>query len=445
MATSDQKRPAIKILKVVAINLLVLLVLLEVASVGFYFFRTGDFFYARKKGQKIATKTEFETRSQQPANDMTIIYQLHPYFGFVYRQGYFEGAYPANNCGFLSHDDFPFKKTNKDQFIIGIFGGSVAALFSFYELENHVLVNALRRSPHFENKEIVILNFAAGGYKQPQQLLVLSYFLSIGQQLDMVINIDGFNETALSYWNNRFGVDISMAPVHVVLPLIDLANKDLAPEELTLSLEILQTKNQLKDTLTQLDDARLATYYTLRWLKAKYLSSQYQKKLETFNALKRTGQGKDSLVHVNRIEKPLDDPEAYEQMANLWANSSLTMKGLLSEKRIQYFQFIQPNQYYATNRQFSEGEKRIAINDRSPNREGVIKGYPKVLSKVGSLKESGVNIFNAVNLFDEVKEIVYVDDCCHYNNVGNEVFANYIARSIIDALNNNAAGTNLNH
>jgi hypothetical protein len=121
-------------------------------------------------------------------------------------------------------------------------------------------------------------------------------------------------------------------------------------------------------------------------------------------------------------------------MADLWANSSLTMKELLSEKRIQYFHFIQPNQYYATNRQFSEEEKRIAINDRSPNREGVIKGYPKVLAKVSSLQESGVNIFNAVNLFDEVKEVVYVDDCCHYNKVGNEVFANYIGRSIIDVL-----------
>ena len=55
------------------------------------------------------------------------------------------------------------------------------------------------------------------GYKQPQQLLVPTYFLSIGQVFDLVVNIDGFNEVALSSVNHQRGLDISMpSAMHLI-------------------------------------------------------------------------------------------------------------------------------------------------------------------------------------------------------------------------------------
>jgi hypothetical protein len=48
--------------------------------------------------------------------------------------------------------------------------------------------------PALADKEIVLLNFGSGGFRQPQQLLILTYFFLIGQRLDLVINLDGFNE-----------------------------------------------------------------------------------------------------------------------------------------------------------------------------------------------------------------------------------------------------------
>jgi hypothetical protein len=439
MEKAALKRTSLRVLKLVVINLLVLFVLVETASVGFYYFKTGRFFYGRNQGRDGSTKGQFETNFQQGGNDMSLIYQFHPYFGFVYRQGYvqepfinspYRSSYPANNSGFLSRDNFPFKKTNKEQFIIGIFGGSVATMFSFYELEHHVLVRALQGIPYLRNKELVVLNFAAGGYKQPQQLLVLNYFLSVGQELDMAINIDGVNET--EYWNNRFGVEVSMPLVHVSLPLADLANKDLSPEQLALSLEILQIKDKLRDAEAQLDRCRIATRYALTSIKLRYLQTQYRSKSEAFAGLKRTGQGKDSLIHLNRIDKPLDDSAAYEQMANVWANSSLAMKEVLSAKNARYFHFIQPNQYYPTNREFSQEEKKIAIDQGNPIQESVTNAYPRLLSRIDGLRRSGVEVFSAVNAFDEVRDIVYVDNTCHYNERGNEALANYIARIMTD-------------
>ena len=40
-----------------------------------------------------------------------------------------------------------------------------------------------------DGREPVPLCFSHEGYKQPQQLLVLSYFLSLGQPFDLVINM----------------------------------------------------------------------------------------------------------------------------------------------------------------------------------------------------------------------------------------------------------------
>ena len=42
-----------------------------------------------------------------------------------------------------------------------------------------------------------ICNFGSGGYKQPQQLAALSEALLLGVPLDVVVNIDGYNEVAL--------------------------------------------------------------------------------------------------------------------------------------------------------------------------------------------------------------------------------------------------------
>ena len=118
----------------------------------------------------------------------------------------------------------------------------------------------------------------------------------------------------------------------------------------------------------------------------------------------------------------------------MWAEASLMMKSILDSKSIQYFHFLQANQYYQTGREFSEEEKIVAFSDSSPYEEGVRKGYPPLLSKMGFLKESRVNIFSTINVFDDTKNLVYRDNCCHYNKLGNEILLNYISKSILEVL-----------
>ena len=105
------------------------------------------------------------------------------------------------------------------------------------------------------------------------------------------------------------------------------------------------------------------------------------------------------------------------------------MSQILADRNILYLHFIQPNQYYPTEKVYSPEEKIFIIEDHS-YAVGVRKGYPVLLSKINSLQEAKVNIFNTVNIFDEEKEIVYRDACCHYNMVGQTILERYVANSI---------------
>jgi hypothetical protein len=408
----------LKLLKLVGINLILLVVLIELVSLGFYFSQTKSFFYPVNKDRIKANATQLEV-SEPTREPWTFDYQIHPYFGFVTPQTY---------------AGLPYNKTNQAQFIIGIFGGSVAQEFCDYEYQHRVLAKLLQPLPQFQNKEIVFLKFASQAHKQPQQLLELNYFLSVGQELDMVINIDGFNEVALSYLNNQAGTEVSMPNDYIYSPLVALANKDFSSGQLKLSLEVLQLKERLQNALGRLRECSVATCYMLRWAQAKYFLNQYREKAQTFSQLKNDG-GKSSLVYVKKVERPLDDSEALERITDLWANSSRGMSDLLAARKIPYFEFIQPNQYYSTNRQFSAAEQKIAFDEKSQYREGSVKGYPKLLSRVSSLQGTGVKVFSAVNVFDETSDIVYRDNCCHYNDLGNDLLAHYIGRSIVTTLN----------
>ncbi|MEK6334215.1 MAG: hypothetical protein AABM67_04645 [Acidobacteriota bacterium] len=433
-----------KSLKVIVINIVILAALLELGSVGVYFLQTGTFFYTeREKGTPETKSLEYTAQGQNVSKE-NIIRQLHPYFGFVqsnnlqFQFSYSKIAHLPNNFGFESPYNYPLKKQNKDQFIVGVFGGSVGQSISMFELENHILKNSLQQLTYFKNKEIIVLSFTAGSYKQPQQLLVLNYFLAMGQEFDLVINIDGFNEAALGFLNYRHGIDVSMPDQAVITPLVSLANKDVSLEELRLTLETMEDKGSMRDALASLKKCNLATCYLLSWVRVRYFAHKHYQALQKLDALRTAKEpGKWSLVKINGIDTPLDDSTACEKIASIWADASLTIKNTLKERDTPYFHFIQPNQYYQTNRKFTEAETKIALNHQSPYEEAVIKGYPPILSRLEFLKQSGVDVYSAVNLFDNTPDIVYEDNCCHYNQVGNELFLKYISKTITDALARN--------
>ncbi|MEG4232640.1 hypothetical protein QUA40_11080 [Microcoleus sp. Pol11C3] len=422
------------ILIIIAVNLAIAFICLEALSLAFYFINQKEFFYTRIKSKE---KVVEDIERIGIRLDESIVERLHPLFGYVLKQGAFTNEklkLKVNKQGFFSLYQYPFVKSNKNQVIIGIFGGSVANNFAVDEYVTRRLSNKLKAYPEFANKEIIVLNFGNGGYKQPQQLLILNYFLALGQELDLVINIDGFNEVALSNLNNKAQVEIGMPSVQHIQPLTGLANNNLSPEAMSSIVQINETKKQLKAGIDKLQTCQLALCHAVTSLQVRQLVNSYQQAVVKYDRQVKQSNpdtANNDIVYIPKADFVLQDAAAFDKMASMWYESSIAMNQILSSRKIKYFHFIQPNQYYPTKRAFTAKEKEIAIDKKSPYIEGVEKGYPVLLSKVDDLQKAGVNVFSAVNILDNTKETVYKDACCHYNSVGEEVLANYVSSSII--------------
>ncbi|ABG50949.1 hypothetical protein Tery_1678 [Trichodesmium erythraeum IMS101] len=428
-------------LSLASINLILAFIGLEAVSLGFYYYQEKQLFYTRKNtiSQVREELKKTGTRLGENINNESILERLHPFFGYVLKQGSFaneELGIRVNNYGLVSMYDYPFVKSNKNQFIIGVFGGSVANDFAVNSISNGSIgdqgfIQNLKQIPQLKEKEIIILCFASGGYKQPQQLLMLNYFISIGQEFDLVINIDGFNEVALSHQNNQKRIDLSLPSIQHILPLTQLASDDLSV--MAAIVQISELKNNLSTGINKLESCKLALCYGWRSLQVKGLFDRYKTEIIKYDKkiAKNSSKidGSNSLVYLKKMPAVLEEKVAFEKVAENWYESSLTMSQILADRNILYLHFIQPNQYYPTEKVYSPEEKIFIIEDHS-YAVGVRKGYPVLLSKINSLQEAKVNIFNTVNIFDEEKEIVYRDACCHYNMVGQTILERYVANSI---------------
>ena len=424
---------------IVAVNLILLGLFAEIAALFLYYVDTGAFFYVHQKS--------YERIGDAPERRLTGD-ALHPYFGPTHvpglplqipeplREAQTGTADPANptgartnNFGFVSPYDFPYAKTRSNQFVIGIFGGSVAAWFCHVGTPR--LLGALEAQAFFKDRDVVPLCFSHEGYKQPQQLLALTYFLSIGQQFDLVINVDGFNEVALAALNDQRGLDISMpSPMHMEGLINVIDRSTLTPERLRSMAAIDGYRERLNALGERLRTTRSAAVHVSLDRYYERTRTLYYTELGRLSNL--PGSGSDaSMIRVTPKVAQRDEPTLFTDIASQWAQSSLMMNAMLNERRVPYFHFLQPNQYFTT-RTFHEAERRIAFNAASPFKRGAERGYPALISASLGLADKE-RFFNAVGIFDRETSPVYIDDCCHYTLVGNRRLADFVASSILGA------------
>lgn len=434
-------RKFLRLGKVLLINLVILFLLFEVGAVAVYFVKTHEFFYTRNRNRVRTTRSAFDNDVVNNSAEWLTKFQLHPYFGYTSRVNGPAGIDTVNNLGFDTPYDLPFRKTNPNQFIVGVVGGSVAMGYAQHEIANGVLAAALHKVPGFENKQLVLLNLANASYKQPQQLLIINYLRALGQDFDVVINIDGFNEVADALLNVHAGIDVSMPASHMIVPLIDLADNNASPERISLISDVIKAKGHLVPALEGMDHCRTAICYTFEWIQASYWQRVYDKDSQQLSGLKLGDRRRASIVQVKRIDNTTDEDQIEKTAAGIWADSSLALNELLSPRGIWYFHFLQPNQSY-TKHQFGAAEQALAINDKSMFGPGVTAGYQQLIVKLAELQKSGVRIVNGVEVFDDVKSAVYADDCCHYNDFGKKVFAEFVARQVAAALKAGRANNN---
>lgn len=401
-------------LRLVAINLLVFLALAETAGAVAYYARHGSFFYA---ADPVAPPPLPETARGELSAD-----GLHPYFGPIHRPGV---RPETNNIGFGSPQAFPYARRNAEEFLVGIFGGSVAR--DFCDRGAPHLIAVLKQDPRFAARDVVPLCFGHEGYKQPQQLIILSYFLSLGQEYDLVLNIDGFNEVALGSRNEQRGRDSSMpSPIHLdpMLNLIDQAT--MTPERVYALARISAYKEQLNRLRTAIERTRSAALHFALERYHAFTLNRYQSEARAYDALPANPPSASVLL----LTPPVGSPEnVYDDIAANWSAASRLMHDMLAARRVRYVHVLQPNQYFTT-RAFSDEEARVALNSGQPFKAAVEAGYPSLVRAAASL--AGVNTFvDATTAFDREAGVMYEDDCCHYTAYGNEVLAELIASRIV--------------
>lgn len=407
------------------------LMVLEGGSWAAYWMLTGEpftFASARAEQSDIAATGETERAKLAGSGEGKIEqFVAHPYLGYLREDGD-PNAVPGQDF-ILGKKPFVTVPA-KNEIIVGIFGGSVAEQFSRYG--SGALRTILARDSRFANKNVTIFTAAVGGYKQPQQLMALNYYLTLGQHFDVIINIDGFNEIAgPPTANGPKGVNPSFPSgwFHIA---------DRLPDTAMLSMvgAVTNAKERRKGwAQTMLESPYLAHSVTAQFIwkgfdrhlnagvtRAELALMQAPPSL----AKKESKQGLPYLYG--------DDTKLAADLAGYWERSSLMMHELASAQGIPYLHFLQPNQYVPGSKPFSAEERSIAFNTDSPYRRWVPLAYPLLKESGKRLQAQGVNFRDLSTLFTGVRETVYKDDCCHMNMAGNEMIGAVVAPTILTAL-----------
>ncbi len=140
---------------------------------------------------------------------------------------------------------------------------------------------------------------------------------------------------------------------------------------------------------------------------------------------------------------PQHAPHDYARdAASRWAQASLQARDLAEANGARYVHFLQPNQYVAGSKIFTDEEKRIADVDAYAGRHfpyhpsvrnykaAAQLGYPLLIENGAALLQRGVHFVDLTGIFADVRETIYRDACCHYNRTGNEMIAERMAQEI---------------
>jgi len=126
-----------------------------------------------------------------------------------------------------------------------------------------------------------------------------------------------------------------------------------------------------------------------------------------------------------------DMRQLYDDVAAVWFRSSVLIDQIARENNMEYYHFLQPNQYVKGSKVLTEAEKRQAYSERTKTSQAAIIGYPILIQQGRKLLARHIKFFDATRVFANEKETVYLDICCHYNELGKEILATYMMDNMV--------------
>jgi hypothetical protein len=347
-------------------------------------------------------------------------HMVHPYLGFVH-----EASDNYNSFGFP--DAHPILRRSDSVVNICITGGSVAK--QLYQFSGKELIRLLLDDPDFENKEINLVSLALGGFKQPQQLFVLNYLLSLGAEYDYVINIDGFNEVVLPYSDNMPFEIFPAYPRHWNVYSRKVLNKKAV---LLLGKQaVTKEKQQRQAEMTINSPLRISNFGLFLWKirdqgltnGLSEMESQLRTELQNSEAGLQT-RGPDFNYR--------DTTGIFAFQATYWGQCSRQMNALASQFGFTYLHFLQPNQYLEGSKKLTTEELTVAYEEGDfAYKKAVQSGYPFLIAEGKKLLGEGLRFEDLTQLFKNEQTTVYSDKCCHFNIKGYNAIMKKIAGAIM--------------
>jgi hypothetical protein len=359
---------------------------------------------------------EFEQPGEPRKSEDSI---LQPYVGW---------EHPSTQL-MIANDMAYFQRKDSEEFYdVYVLGGSVAQLFGQQGVAT--LVEVLHRDPRLESRQIKIHDYACAGFKEPQQVMGLAYLLALGHEPDALIELDGFNESALGWSNVKFGTN----PLYPSVPHWASATKGLrADPEM---IDHLHATRESQERARDFGEWFLATgawkSCFLEHVAAVRLKKLRQAYVQAYRTLLWHIKERPKDAEVSGPRFPEDGEAIVEMIVRAWMETSISLDAMCEARGITYLHVLQPTLTDAGSKPLTQKEIDGAAQDPTWL-EGVQRIYPRLREAGPRLAERGVAFYDASRVFLNHTEDLYYD-VCHFTERGNEILAVPVAEALLRAM-----------
>jgi hypothetical protein len=343
---------------------------------------------------------------------------LHPYFGYSFDA---DAISDGNLQGLLGPD--PTSPAEPGEFRVWISGGSVAA--NLYLEARQQLRERLAADPRLADRRVRLFSLAVGGFKQPQPLMAAQYLLALGARVDLVLHVDGFNELALGLGNRLTRVSLfypSGWPGYTT--------GLLGAEERSLAARLAQAERlrRLWARATAGPVVGTSALGALFWRLGDRVLARDATRLSQRLDRELASSSEAFFRHGDVRDETRD--EAITRIAGLWVRSSLALAALGRARGFAYLHVLQPNQYVPGSKPLSAEERALYHRPEHNYAPWIADGYRAYAERFPALRGAGVALVDGRELFREVPETLYRDDCCHLNERGRSLLIDAILEAV---------------
>jgi len=314
----------------------------------------------------------------------------HPYFGFSNFESSFE------------RPEYYYGEPKK-KYRVGIFGGSVAEQIGQANQASGAINKFIEDRYKFADNDVDVVNFAAGGYRQPQ-----SYYISTiyGEHLQLAISIEGVNELA------DFVLDLPpYFPMGFVSNLYFRSLEEMAQVPELHRRALLES--YLRETLSRggfhLSSVKL--YYLVR----RFLNLKHMTPIQD-------AVGKIKYRFYKNVE--WDNTSMSRKLA-MWLKFSCLQQNVMQDFGVTNFFVVQP--VPQNFKPLTEAEKSFVKGSRVGEVE-----IAQYMARIDfrAFQAAGLNLIDMRKVFSTHEETLYSDSCCHFTAHGDDLFLSLVLAEV---------------